>query len=43
MLTTSLKPDDVEKAKQIPEIVGLQHKPLSVGMINEIIEEYFQG
>jgi CheY-like chemotaxis protein len=41
MLTTSLNPDDLEKAKEIREINSFRNKPLSVEMLNEILDTYF--
>ncbi len=43
MLTTSLNPDDKEKAKKYTEISGFKNKPLSVHMLEEILQEYFEG
>jgi CheY-like chemotaxis protein len=41
MLTTSLNPDDKVRATAIPEISGFQTKPLSIDMINGIVEKHF--
>lgn len=41
MLTTSLNPDDEEKAKHIPEISGFRNKPLTNRMLKEILNEFF--
>lgn len=41
MLTTSLNPDDLMKAKTFPAINGYRHKPLTADMIEGIIEEFF--
>ena len=41
MLTTSLDPDDREKAKTIPEVTEYRSKPLTKGMLEEICENYF--
>ena len=41
MLTTSLHPDDEEKAKSIPEINRFTNKPLTHEMLQEVLEEYF--
>lgn len=41
MLTTSLNPDDHEKAKRIKEISCFKNKPLSVDILQEILTEYF--
>jgi CheY-like chemotaxis protein len=42
MLTTSANPDDVAKANSIEEVTGIRTKPLSVEMLNEILNEHFQ-
>ncbi|MCF4101917.1 response regulator [Gillisia sp. M10.2A] len=42
MLTTSLNPDDFEKASQIPEVNGFKNKPLTMPLLESILEEYFQ-
>lgn len=41
MLTTSLYPDDMAKAKERSEISGFENKPLTVEKIETIIEKYF--
>lgn len=41
MLTTSLNPDDKEKADQILDIRAFKNKPLSTAMVLEIIQNYF--
>ncbi|AMC10468.1 hypothetical protein Lupro_04015 [Lutibacter profundi] len=41
MLTTSLDPDDREKAKNIKEIREFRSKPLTKGVLEEICEKYF--
>lgn len=41
MLTTSLNPDDVIKAHNIPEISGFENKPLTTEKINGILKKYF--
>lgn len=40
MLTSSLNPDDREKAKQYEEITTFINKPLSIPMIQEIFSKY---
>lgn len=42
MLTTSLNPDDEERAKTYEEINGFRHKPLSIPMLKELLKEYFE-
>ncbi|MES2621299.1 MAG: response regulator [Bacteroidota bacterium] len=42
MLTTSLNPDDHKAAMDINEINEFQRKPLTVEMLNEIMEKYFK-
>ena len=39
MLTTSLNPDDKEKAKNIPHINDFHAKPLSLDHLNSILEK----
>ncbi len=41
MLTTSLNPEDREKANSIPEVNDLIHKPLSESVLQEILDRYF--
>lgn len=41
MLTTSLNPDDEEKAAAIPEVTAFRSKPLSKDKILEILQQYF--
>ncbi len=41
MLTTSLNPDDLKMANSFSTINGYRNKPLTVKMLEEIIEEYF--
>ena len=40
MITTSLNPDDEEKANKIEKITNFVQKPLSVKMINQLLEEH---
>ena len=41
MLTTSINPEDEKKAKEINLINGFQRKPLSVEMLEKIIDNNF--
>lgn len=41
MLTTSLFPDDMVKAKQSPEISGFENKPLTPEKLEMILKKYF--
>jgi CheY-like chemotaxis protein len=41
MLTASINPDDMQKAEKRESISGFRNKPLSVEMLNEIIQTYF--
>ncbi|MEH0156164.1 response regulator [Limibacter armeniacum] len=41
MLTTSINPDDKEKANSIPEINGFKNKPLSPEILFQIYQEHF--
>jgi CheY-like chemotaxis protein len=43
MLTTSLNPDDKEKAKAFPVIKGFKEKYLDKETVNGILKEYFPG
>lgn len=43
MLTTSLNPDDLERAKQIREITCFRNKLLTSEMLKEILDRYFAG
>lgn len=41
MLTTSLNPDDHQRAREIPEVNGFEHKPLKADRLREILKSYF--
>jgi len=41
MLTTSLNPDDQQRAAAIPEIDGFEHKPLRVDRLKDMLKHYF--
>ena len=41
MLTTSLNPDDRERAANIETINSFKNKPLTVAMLSELINTYF--
>jgi CheY-like chemotaxis protein len=41
MLTTSLNPDDRQKANDMPEISGFESKPLTEEKLNKILKEHF--
>lgn len=41
MLTTSINPDDQERAKTIPRISRFNSKPLTASGLTEILQEYF--
>lgn len=41
MLTTSLNPDEREKAKNIPQISGFLNKPLFIDGVKEILKQKF--
>lgn len=41
MLTTSLNPDDANKAKEIKEIEDFLNKPLTVEMIDRVVDQHF--
>ncbi|HSZ72257.1 MAG TPA: response regulator [Cytophagaceae bacterium] len=41
MLTTSSNPDDKQRAENIPFISAFKNKPLTLEMLDEILQEYF--
>jgi CheY-like chemotaxis protein len=41
MLTTSLNPDDKQKADDIPVISGFESKPLTVGKLELVLKSFF--
>jgi CheY-like chemotaxis protein len=41
MLTTSLFPEDLVKAREIPEISGFENKPLTNEKLEKILEKHF--
>jgi CheY-like chemotaxis protein len=41
MLTTSVNPEDRERAQRIEEVTGFRVKPLTQAMFKEILESYF--
>ena len=43
MLTTSLNPDDREKASKIKEISGFETKPLTPELIERVMTKYFKA
>lgn len=43
MLTTSLNPDDVDKAKEFSDISDFKNKPLAADVLQEILEKYFMA
>lgn len=43
MLTTSLFQEDVQKASQMPEVVGFENKPLTNEKLDRILKKHFQG
>jgi CheY-like chemotaxis protein len=43
MLTTSLNPDDREKASKIKEISGFETKPLTPELIDSVLQKYFEN
>ncbi len=42
ILTTSLNPDHISKAKEIADVTGFETKPLSKEMLRVLLEEHFQ-
>jgi CheY-like chemotaxis protein len=43
MLSTSLNPDDETRAAHIHEIAAFRHKPLTAGIVREIVAKYFSS
>jgi hypothetical protein len=43
MLTSSLNPDDKERANNLPAISGFQNKILTMEGLTSIMTEYFPG
>lgn len=43
MLSTSINPDDADKAKTIKEVSGFKNKPLTTDVLSDIIYEYFEA
>jgi hypothetical protein len=41
MLSTSLNPDDAERARRIKEVTEFMNKPLMVDTLQSTIEKYF--
>lgn len=41
MLTTSLFPEDAQKARERPEVSGFEHKPLTTEKLERILQTYF--
>jgi CheY-like chemotaxis protein len=42
MLTTSLYPDDITRARSIPEISAFENKPLTMDKLNKILQRHFE-
>jgi CheY-like chemotaxis protein len=43
MLTTSLFPEDKLKAERMPEIAGFEHKPLTIGKVTAVLDNFFSN
>jgi len=43
MLTTSLNPDDRQKASEMPEISAFESKPLTEEKLDKILKEHFKA
>lgn len=41
ILTTSLNPDDIERAKHIQDVSGFETKPLSKQILQNLLDEHF--
>jgi CheY-like chemotaxis protein len=41
MLTTSLFPEDMVRAKELPEISGFENKPLTIEKLEKILQKHF--
>ncbi len=42
MLTTSTNPEDIARANKIKEVTGIETKPLSIELMEEILREHFK-
>lgn len=42
MLSTSVNPDDVLRAKKISSVKGFLHKPLTAKDLNLVLEKHYQ-
>lgn len=43
MLTTSLNPDDEVRTKDMPDVTGFEHKPLSLPRLGCLLQRYFDN
>lgn len=41
MLSTSANPNDIRKAQEMEDVTGYKTKPLTVDMLNDILNKYF--
>jgi response regulator RpfG family c-di-GMP phosphodiesterase len=41
MLTTSLNPDDKNKADDIKDVTDFKHKPITGEIVDEVLQKYF--
>ncbi len=41
MLTTSLFPEDIVKAREMPEISGFENKPLTAEKLDKVLKKHF--
>jgi CheY-like chemotaxis protein len=42
MLTTSMNPDDHKRAREHPDVSGFRNKPLTTGLMEDILSAYFE-
>lgn len=43
MLTTSLNPDDEERAKKEKDLAGFLRKPLTIEMLQDLVNQHWPG
>ena len=41
MLTTSLSPNDIQRANEIPDVTGFEHKPLKKENVMAVLQKHF--
>ncbi len=43
MLTTSLNPEDKQRAEEMPEVSGFENKPLTPEILDRVMKKYFDN